>query len=392
MTAESAYGPLRDEAELERVIELQSVAFNLSPEYCRQWSDDAGHDRLRAYRAGDAMVGCVGVHPFGQWIGGRCVPMAGIDGVGIDPAARGRGHSTALMAAVLREARERGLSISTLWPSTDVPYRRVGYAQAGVGLRWKVPLHELPADREAPRMRRFTEADRPAVEQAYRTWAARTNGQADREAFLWTKAFRRGARRAVGWLAEEGGAVVAFCTLHQKPTPAGSFDLDMLDFWFLSESGARALLAFCSAHRSLGEHLLCEAGPADPLWFWVTNQGRRLQRCAWWMVRVVDVGAALEARGWPAGLESEIHVRLRDEWLPENDGDFVLKLAGGAARVVPGGRGELAMDVAALAPLYTGHATASGLAARGWAEGPAPALHDADAAFAAPAPWMADGF
>ena len=136
-----AYGPLRDAAELEAVIALQSVAFNLSLDYCRAWSDDCGHDRIRAFRAGGEVVGCAAVHPFGQWFGGRCVPMGGIGAVGISPEERGSGAAAALMAGTVRDLRENGVPLSALYASTQTLYRTAGYERAGSYLRLGCPAN-----------------------------------------------------------------------------------------------------------------------------------------------------------------------------------------------------------------------------------------------------------
>jgi predicted acetyltransferase len=52
----------------------------------------------------------------------------------------------------------------------------------------------------------------------------------------------------------------------------------------------------------------------------------------------------------------------------------------------------LRLTVRALAPLYTGHASASALRALGWLEGDDDAVAIADALFAGPAPATADFF
>lgn len=392
--SEPSYGPVGGAAELSALVELQSLAFNLSPEFNRQWCADCGPERLRAYRAEGRVVGCAAIHPFGQFWGGRLVPMAGIDGVGIDPAARGRGHARALMTEILGECRARAIPLSTLWPSTEGPYRGVGYAVAGVGWRWRVPLHDCPpkSDGGGCPVRRFTEADRSAVEAAYGEWAARRNGQVARDAFLWKRAFERHGRHAVGWIAGRAGAVEGFVSVHQERAPSGSLELELFDCWATTPAGARGLWDFLREHRAQAEAFACEASPADPLWFWLTNQDRQPVRAGAFMLRVVDVAGALTARGYPVGVRGALHLRVRDALIPGNDGAVVLHVADGAGGVEAGGRGDLDCDVAALAPLYTGHASASQLVSAGRCRGTPAALALADAAFAGPQPWMADQF
>lgn len=53
----------------------------------------------------------------------------------------------------------------------------------------------------------------------------------------------------------------------------------------------------------------------------------RISKIDWgyykWMVRVVDAPKALTERGYPAGLDGELHIEFRDDLLPSNDGRFV---------------------------------------------------------------------
>ena len=85
-------------------------------------------------------------------------------------------------------------------------------------------------------------------------------------------------------------------------------------------------------------------------------------------------------------------MEVRDELLPENHGRFVLEVVGGEASVRRGGEGRLALDVRALAPLYTGHLTAQDLRSVGLLDAEDRDVGLAIALFAGGAPWMIDHF
>jgi predicted acetyltransferase len=111
-----------------------------------------------------------------------------------------------------------------------------------------------------------------------------------------------------------------------------------------------------------------------------------------WLLRVVDVRAALTGRGYPPGLETEVHLAVRDEVCPWNNGRFVLTVADGRGEVREGERSDVILDARGLAALYTGYLTPAALQQVGLAAGEPRALAAAGLPFAGPAPWMPDMF
>ena len=110
------------------------------------------------------------------------------------------------------------------------------------------------------------------------------------------------------------------------------------------------------------------------------------------MLRVTDVPAALEARGYPLGVKEELHLEVHDALIRENDGPWLVKVSGGRARATRGGLGRLRLDVKALAPLYTGFFTPPELARLGWLEADEEPLVRAARVFAGREPWLTDWF
>ena len=101
---------------------------------------------------------------------------------------------------------------------------------------------------------------------------------------------------------------------------------------------------------------------------------------------------ALSARGYPAGIDAELHLEVRDDLLPSNNGRFVLTIADRRASVRSGGTGQMRLHVRDLAALYSGYMTPSELQAAGSLEGSDAALATAAQIFAGPRPWTPDMF
>ncbi len=132
--------------------------------------------------------------------------------------------------------------------------------------------------------------------------------------------------------------------------------------------------------------------PDHPLQLLLPEQSIRVRVENVWMLRILDVPGAMQARGWPKGIRGELHLELEDELFAENAGRWMLEISGGEARVRRGGEGQLRCHVRALASLYSAHRSASELASVGFVSGTDDAVEVADALFAARAPSMPDMF
>jgi predicted acetyltransferase len=110
-----------------------------------------------------------------------------------------------------------------------------------------------------------------------------------------------------------------------------------------------------------------------------------------WMLRITDVAAALEQRGY-SGASGELHLDATDSLIAANSGRFVLKVSDGQANVEQGGRGDLKCGVRGLAPLYTGLFRPSVLAQLGWITGTPDSLAAAAKLFGGSEPWMGEYF
>lgn len=108
-----------------------------------------------------------------HWFGERLVPASGIAGVIVVPDRRGTGLARQVLTRLLGDARERGAAISTLFRTTPLPYRRLGYEQVG-RLTWTAqPTAALSGLRRPEEMtlRPAEAADVPAVLEVYRSIA-----------------------------------------------------------------------------------------------------------------------------------------------------------------------------------------------------------------------------
>lgn len=373
------YGTL-EPRDLESVFELQAEAFAVARDDVPTWLARAGHDNVRVLRVGGVPVASLILAPMAHRIEGREVPCVGIVGVGVALHARGSGAARELMARCVRELHGHGVAISSLFPATQSLYRKVGYERAG-------KLVEVSLERDAladlPRapgitVRPLGRADQPEIEELIARAGASDDGALVRGAYLWNRLWNRPRAPARAFGFHRGSQLVAHIFLVQEPDTehAPRHAVRVLDFAFDSRDGALALLGFLHAQRSLATGYVLRGGPSMKLLHLLAEPRWEERSVLDWMVRITDVERALEARGWAPDPTGEVVLEVHDDLLDQG-GHYVLSVEGGRARarrvdapasVLP----SAALDVRALAPLFTGHLTAVELARLGLLQSESP--------------------
>jgi predicted acetyltransferase len=357
------------------------------------WVRRAGIQNVRVERRAGRVEACLLRLPMGQFFSGRSVPMVGIAGVATPPETRGSGAAIALMTSALEELHDEGVALSVLYPATLGLYRRAGYECAGG--RYEVSLkpsaigvrdHALPCRAMAPE-------DEPAVERLYRAVAARSDGHLDRGPYVWQRVRSpRGADLVRGFVVGEEGHVEGYARLYEKKQPSGYFSLHASDLVAQTPAAHRRLLALLADHGTTAEIVKWNGAPADPFLQLVQHVNTEVRLLDPWMLRVTHVKAALERRGWSAGIDAEIEIDVVDDVVAANAGRWTLRVAGGRAEVARGGRGGVRVDVRALAAMYSGFLTPRAAAASGGVEGSDDEIERMAAVFQGGAPWMPDYF
>ena len=152
------------EAFLPPLIDAYCHAFNAPREGVAE-RYRAIADEVRVVQRDGELVGAAVLIPMGQHFLGARVPILGVAGVLVPPAARGLGVARHLMVEILREAGARGAPLVTLYASTVPLYRSVGFERAGT--RWTATCR----GRDLPRARPVCEHHRSQTKR--RAWQYR---------------------------------------------------------------------------------------------------------------------------------------------------------------------------------------------------------------------------
>jgi len=380
-------------ADIEAHDALTRQSFGADPSWPADERRYLGLDAIRVMRRGPDLAACLSMVPMGQYFGGRALSCLGVATLTVAPPYKGGGVSTALLGATLQEAVSDGHALATLYATTLPVYRKVGFEVAGLRLTYAADARDLAPGRGAPRLRALTADDRPLLERLKAEEARTGAGLLDRHALLWHRCLTRDGRPLDGYVVEGRDGPEAYAVVDV----AGPDGLVVRDWAAPTAAGARGLLGYLAGYRSSFKRVRWHGGPADPLVFHMPDKGWAIERAKPWLTRIVDVERALAGRGYPPGLEGGLRLSVSDALLAANEGGFLLEVGDGAGRVArvdpdPGAEGTVALDVSALAPLFTGHLSASFLARAGRLAGTPAAVAAADLIFSGPAPWMADAF
>ncbi len=381
-------------AQEERALgAVLSETFGFPLETAPGWFDSAGREHLRVLRDGGQVAAGLILIPMGQYWGGRSVRMCGVGGVGTAPHLRGGGRATRLMTHALLDMRAQGFALSGLYPATQPLYRRVGYEHAGTRFRFRAaPAALTGGDRSLP-ARPFTPGDLPAAKALYAQLAQGRDGWLDRGPYVWHRVQNPRGHTVHGYLFGNEGAPEAYLLLARVPTPEGFTNVLVTDLAARTPAGWRRLQAFLADHASLTREVTWCGGADEPLLALPHEQDPiRTEAHLTFMLRVLDVHGALTARGYPAALTARLDLEVADPLLPGNEGRWRLDVSGGTARVERGGQGHLRCDARALATLYSGFRSATGLSSIGALSGTPEALATADMLFCGRPPSMRDMF
>jgi predicted acetyltransferase len=301
-----------------------------------------------------------------------------------------------MLRASLAELHTEGTPLAALYPATLPFYQRAGYERAGQRITYELPLDAIGVDEQGIELVPVPAGHYDEIYRAYEQRARRASGNLARPEWMWRNKLEPKDRKTFRYLVTRDGQTEGYVVF----TQGGRTDpLTVLDVCALTPAAGRRLLAFFAGYRSMVETLTWNGGPFDPFVYLLkeplvaANRSRvKVVRSLDWMLRIVDVAGALTARGYAPGLQAELHLEVRDDVLPSNNGRFVVAVADGDARVRPGGAGRIRLGVRELAAIYTGFMAPAELCALGDVDAPDADLALMGAAFAGSRPWIADMF
>ncbi|MFI1416391.1 GNAT family N-acetyltransferase [Streptomyces sp. NPDC020731] len=380
-----------------------------SPEERELWNSFTEFDRFLGVWDGDECVGTAGAFSFRLTVpGGESVPAAGITGVSVAATHRRRGVLRSMMRRQLDDVRSWGESLAVLTASEPAIYGRFGYAAATFQVNAEIDTSRtdlsVPPGTDGVRLRYAAPADvLGACEAVYARLVPGRAGMLARQPG-WERlgthdpeSDRGGASPLQCVVAERGGETVGYARFRVKPGWGRSGhdgSVILSDLAALDPAADAALWRFLFG-VDLTSTLVVRGRPVDEAWQYMVSDIRRCRpetRDSLY-VRLVDVGAALQARTYRAPVD--VVFEVEDAFCPWNAGRWRLSGdAKGASCERTEDAADLALSVRELGAAYLGGVSLTALAAAGRVDGlRRGALAEASLAFGSdPAPWLPHGF
>jgi predicted acetyltransferase len=330
-------------------------------ESAERFSRVLDHERMHVAEEDGVIVGGASAFELRLTVPGASVPAAGVTIVGVLPTHRRQGILTELMRAQLDDVHERGEPLAVLWASEETIYGRFGYgmaAQCGeIELQRVYGGFRKPVEPGGRYRLLSLEEALELIPPVYERVAAETPGMFCRSREWWeSRVFNDPESRRDGGgemqrvVYERGGEALAYALYRLK-----------MGFEDGSSVGeARAIEAMGvdpNATAAIWRFLLDVDWmdrvhswllPVDHPLFLLLERPRRLRfrlgDSLW--VRLVDVGAALAARGRFG--EGDVAIEVLDSFCPWNN--RVYRADGTPSSSSP----DLRLDVSDLGSIYLG--------------------------------------
>lgn len=325
-------------------------------------------DRSLAAFDGEAMVGTASAYSLSLTVPGGEAACAGVTMVGVVPTHRRRGVLTALMTRQLREIAERGEPLAALWASEDAIYGRFGYGPASLQALIDIPRAHTRFLDESPiaGTLRLVDQDEaletfPAVYDRVRQERPGTFRRSEK---WWRHRILRNPTsdehgpffRALLEHDGEPAAYAVYQVYQQWEQGISRGYVHLREVMASTPGGHRDIWKFLfgidlvESVKSTGFFL-----PSDHPLLLLLSEPRYLgfQSSNGLWLRLVDVGAALEARGYEGA--GAVTIEVHDPLLEANSGTWRLEVADGRghAEKTKGG-GDIRLGIAELGTVYLG--------------------------------------
>ena len=325
------------------------------------------------------------VLPLESYVEGEPRPMGGISAVMVHPAYRRRGYAGELMRAVLRDMRERGVSLSLLSPFAHAFYRMFGYELATEDIEYRLKPADLPTSPEQTHLRAYQDKDLSSLMDLFEAEAKGHRLCVRRSEGHWKKSLSKKGTDVAVYERDSGieGYLLYKISGWQAREPRRTLSVE--EIVAATQRAREALFSFMAGLDPLVYGIKLYTPRGEPLHPYLRSSYVDAKIEPDQMLRLVDVETALGYLGRMP--ESPRILDLSDDVIPENSGEYTIA-DGQVARGAEAGE-SVSLDVRQLAQLYAGYLPARDLARHGLLRASSPKAMDLlETLFPLGDPWL----
>lgn len=302
------------------------------------------------------VAGVYSVLDFTCTRGDAAMKDAAVAGVAVLPEYRRSGVGSAMMAWSIRNFREDGFPMASLYAFRESYYRRFGYEACGSRIKITVPNSRYPDLTASLPVRRMTSADLEALKPAYQAFASRHSGMNLRTDAHWGRLL--GPDTAI---YAAGDPVEAYLVInHQWQFWQGQTASELV---WSSQRGYESILATL-AGIGINKSSIEWYEPSDgPFLARFLDQGVKAEIERLVMYRVCDVPAAL--RSLKPSESGEFSLEVDDPLVPENRGPWRVRFSPSGVEVEKTAQADLQMSPQTLVQALLGQPSLEDLARNG---------------------------
>lgn len=352
------------EADIERYVALESYAFRSNPDRTQLTPEKLAH--FRGLFVADELAAQLEIIPLLVQTGQGAIAAAGVGSVASTPELRRRGYVEALLRQSCDEWRAGGVPLAVLYPFKRAFYGRYGWATfmerrvySGAPALF-ANVHPGPGGRSNVPPGRFYAAGPEQIAELdtiYRGALRGRFGPIVRDEHWWRTEVLQGWDRkpyhAYIWRDEQGRG--RSYTIFRFGSNGSSRTIECREMVALDATARAQLFGFLAGHESQIDLVRFRA-PADAPVNLLFAEPLECTIEPHFMLRLVDVPAALAGYGFPSELHGHFTIAVADDWIAENNAVFSLEIGDGkvsVSRLPAGSPADLSCDVRVLAQIYS---------------------------------------
>lgn len=261
--------------------------------------------------------GAMYVWPLNLTRGSARWKAGGVAAVGVMPEFRNTGMGAAMMAHSVREMRDAGCLISSLYPYKESFYRKCGHITAGVRWQVTVPSHLLPNCHQSLSVRAISPDNVLELKPCYDEFISKHSGANDRAEWQWKN--RLGKSPPLIYAA--GDPIEAYAWFHLS----NKFwdDVEIGEFIWTTKRGYESILAFMRGVVANRNNLIWNEPSSSPFLAQHLEHGVEMKLHRRAMFRALDVPKMLESLR--ATQEGKFCIEVDDPIIAENRGPWLVE-------------------------------------------------------------------